>query len=77
MKYGMLRRPNVESGIMAEKSESAAREISVALTELIGIAESGGLPMLAYLLDMARVEARAQAGETPPRASNVLPFKPN
>ena len=73
----MVSRPNGESGIMAEKSESAAREISIALTELIGIAESGGLPMLAYLLDMARVEARAQAGDTPPRASNVFPFKPN
>lgn len=73
----MVRRPNGESGIMAEKSESAAREISVALTELIGIAESGGLAMLAYLLDMARVEARAQAGDTPPRPANVLPFKPN
>lgn len=62
---------------MAEKSESAAREISVALTELIGIAESSGLPMLAYLLDMARIEARAQAGDTPLRPANVLPFKPN
>ena len=62
---------------MAEKSESAAREISVALAELIGIAENGGLPMLAYLLDMARVEARAQAGDTPPRPANILPFKPN
>lgn len=62
---------------MAEKSESAEREISVALTERIGIAENGGLPMLAYLLDMARVEARAQAGDTPLWPANVLPFKPN
>lgn len=62
---------------MVEKSEQTAREISVALTELIRIAESGGLPMLAYLLDMARVEARAQAGDTSLRPANVLPFKPN
>ena len=62
---------------MVKKSESAAREISVALTELIGIAESGELPMLAYLLDMARVEAQTQAGDTASRPVNVLPFKPN
>lgn len=77
MRCGIVRRSNGESGIMVEKSESAAREISVALTELIGIAEDGGLAMLAFLLEMARVEARAQAGDTSPRPANVLPFKPN
>ena len=48
---------------MSEKSESSARVITFALKELTRIAEEGNLPMLAYLLEIALIEARAQGGE--------------
>ncbi|MCE1237099.1 MAG: hypothetical protein LWW93_12180 [Hyphomicrobiales bacterium] len=59
---------------MSEKSEAASRVITVALKELIRIAEEGGLPMLSYLLELALVEARTQGEENEPTPSNVIPL---
>lgn len=59
---------------MSEESESAARVITVALKELIRIAEDGKLPMVGYLLGMALAEAKAQAKEGDAEQPNVIPF---
>lgn len=59
---------------MSEESESAARVITVALKELIRIADEGKLPMLGYLLGMALSEAKAQMHEAPSEEPNVIPF---
>lgn len=58
---------------MSEESESAARVITVALKELIRIADEGKLGMLSYLLGMALTEAKAQAREAVVQP-NVIPF---
>ena len=66
-----------EAAPMSEKSESAARVITVALKELVRIAEEGDLPMLSYLLGLALIEAKTQqAGEESPTAT-VIPFPPH
>ena len=67
-----------EAAPMSEKSESAARVITVALKELVRIAEEGDLPMLSYLLGLALAEATAQEGGSDAVASsNVFPFSKN
>lgn len=62
---------------MSERSESAARMITVALKELVRIADEGGLPMLSYMLGMALIEARAQGGGDESLSDNVVPFVKN
>ncbi|TBW32601.1 hypothetical protein EYW49_21920 [Siculibacillus lacustris] len=57
---------------MSEESESAARVITVALKELVRIANEGNLPMLAYMLDMALVEAKAQEGSSAQQTASVI-----
>jgi len=59
---------------MSEESESAARVITVALKELVRIADEGKLGMLSYLLGMALTEAKAQAKEGAAVQANVVPF---
>lgn len=59
---------------MSEESESAARVITVALKELVRIADEGKLGMLSYLLRMALQEAKAQAKEGAVVQPNVIPF---
>ncbi|TBW32261.1 hypothetical protein EYW49_22375 [Siculibacillus lacustris] len=59
---------------MSEQSESAARVITVALKELVRIAEEGNLSMLAYLLDLALIEARAELREQGAEAIGILSF---
>lgn len=60
---------------MADRPEETARIISEALAKLIPVASEGNLPMLAYLIDMARIEACAQAGKGEAKAaSNIVPF---
>ena len=59
---------------MSEESESAARVITVALKELVRIADEGKLGMLSYLLGMALQEAKAQAKEAAAVQPNIIPF---
>lgn len=51
---------------MENKRIAAAREIAATLGQLTEVAQQNGLDLLAYLLDLARLEAEREAWEEQP-----------